>query len=250
LVILITAGVARGQISIDTDGNVAVGLAQPPSHTKLFSECNPGLNCTGNNIYGLIGKAENNGYSAYGMGGFANSNSSDVNIGVRGFASAASSFIAGIHGRGDGTGSFAGFFLGNVHVTGGINGNSDERFKQEVASLDGSVNLEKIIELQPRRYFAKSDEELQQQGLPRQGASEEVRFGLIAQELEEVIPELVREVTSPVDLDAEGEMRFVTTKAVNYIGLIPVLIAGMQEQQKQIDRLAARIEALENMMLE
>ena len=96
----------------------------------------------------------------------------------------------------------------------------------------------------------KSDDELQQQGLPPQGASEGVKFGLIAQELEEVIPELVSEVTSPVDLDTEGDMHFVTTKAVNYSGLIPVLIAGIQEQQGQINELEARIATLEAMMQE
>ena len=209
------------------------------------------MNCAGSYVYGVVGKAANNGNTAVGVGGFAQNINSDANIGVRGFASAGSSFTAGIHGRGiGGSGHYAGYFIGDVHVTGDINGNSDERFKKQIASLNGSDNLKKLLELQPRRYHVISDEELQQQGLPRQGASEDVKFGLIAQELELVIPELVREVISPVDLDTEGEIRFVKTKAVNYNGLLPVLIAGVQEQQAQIEALEARIEALEKMIQE
>jgi len=50
--------------------------------------------------------------------------------------------------------------------------------------------------------------------------------GVIAQELEEVFPELVR----------TGE-----NKSVNYNGLIGVLIEAVKEQQKQIEELKKQI---------
>ena len=58
----------------------------------------------------------------------------------------------------------------------------------------------------------------------KQGSDD--RIGLIAQELEEVIPEVV-----------SGN----NIKAVNYIDLIPVLIKAIQEQQIQIDNLKRQL---------
>lgn len=54
-------------------------------------------------------------------------------------------------------------------------------------------------------------------------------YGVIAQELEEVLPELVK----------QGEV-----KSVNYNGLIGVLIEGMKSQQEQINRLEQKIQEL------
>jgi hypothetical protein len=56
-------------------------------------------------------------------------------------------------------------------------------------------------------------------------------YGVIAQELEEVIPELVK----------TGEV-----KSVNYNGLIGILIEGMKSQQEQINRLEQKIQELTN----
>jgi hypothetical protein len=52
------------------------------------------------------------------------------------------------------------------------------------------------------------------------------KIGLLAQEIEEVFPELVREAE-----DKDG------TLSVNYQGLIPVLINAIKEQQDQIEEL-------------
>ena len=54
-------------------------------------------------------------------------------------------------------------------------------------------------------------------------------YGVIAQELEEVLPELVK----------DGEI-----KSVNYNGLIGILIEGMKSQQEQINRLEQKIQEL------
>ena len=52
-------------------------------------------------------------------------------------------------------------------------------------------------------------------------------MGVIAQNVEEVIPELI-----------SGE----ETKSVNYSGLIGLLIETVKDQQKQIDELKARLD--------
>ncbi|HWO02191.1 MAG TPA: tail fiber domain-containing protein, partial [Blastocatellia bacterium] len=64
----------------------------------------------------------------------------------------------------------------------------------------------------------------------KEKSDEALNLGLIAQEVEPLIPELVSTGT-----DAEQ------TKGLNYIGLIPVLVKGVQEQQTQIEGQQKRI---------
>ncbi|WP_163324793.1 tail fiber domain-containing protein [Draconibacterium mangrovi] len=59
------------------------------------------------------------------------------------------------------------------------------------------------------------------------------QLGLIAQEVQEVFPEIV-------------SAREDGTLGISYTGLIPVLIKAFQEQQAEIDDLKARIEKLED----
>jgi hypothetical protein len=58
------------------------------------------------------------------------------------------------------------------------------------------------------------------------------QIGVIAQDVEKVFPELVGE--------NEGY------KTTNYIGLIPVLIEAVKEQQQMIDELKTQIKQLQN----
>ena len=60
----------------------------------------------------------------------------------------------------------------------------------------------------------------------------ENKIGLLAQEILEVFPELVKEGG-----DNNGIM------SVNYQGLIPVLINAIKEQQNQIDELIIKIKS-------
>ena len=60
--------------------------------------------------------------------------------------------------------------------------------------------------------------------------------GVIAQEVQEVVPELVKEVEG-----LNGEDSFLT---VSYEKLVPVLIESIKEQQKQIDELRKLIDRM------
>ena len=62
------------------------------------------------------------------------------------------------------------------------------------------------------------------------------QIGLIAQEVEEIIPEVVRE-----EKIYDGEW-----KGVNYEKLTAVLIGAVKEQQEQIEELKTRIAVLES----
>ena len=59
-----------------------------------------------------------------------------------------------------------------------------------------------------------------------------LQLGLVAQDAEEVVPEIVR-------TDRDG------WKSVQYSKLIPVMIEALKDQQEQIGALMARVRALE-----
>jgi uncharacterized protein YukE len=99
-----------------------------------------------------------------------------------------------------------------------ING-SDRRLKSNIDSL--TYGMEEIMQLNPVSYKLKDREK------------GDTHLGLIAQQLEKVIQE-------PVET-GEGEKQL---KGVRYPSLIPVLINGMQEQQKQVQKQQDEIKEL------
>ncbi len=137
---------------------------------------------------------------------------------------------------------YAGYFNGNVYVSGTITSTSDAAKKTNINELTGAMSL--ISQLKPKTYNFKADPDLV---LPS-----EKQFGFLAQEIEGVLPELVKTVETvgnkAVEIDGEMQTEPVATgeiKTVNYIGMIPVLVQGMQEQQALIEAQAKRIEELE-----
>lgn len=135
--------------------------------------------------------------------------------------------------------NYAGYFNGNLHVTGSFTVTSDERLKDNVAAIQGS--LEKVMQLQPKEYFYNSGK------YPGLNLPKEKQFGLIAQEVASVIPEIVKEESVPVkpgNPGPRGEHIYESEKyqGVNYIAMIPILVQAIQEQQKQIEMLKARLQ--------
>ena len=195
--------------------------------------------------YGLYGVSYTSTGSGMNAGVYARTQPSDPNdAGATRYTFYASA------GQGTGT-HYAGYFSGAVHVTGTLTYPSDARFKEAVEPLAGQELLEKVGRLRPASYRYKQDAVGR-----RMGFSDGVRFGFLAQELEAVFPEVVREQTHLVErFDAaapgSGEGVFETVaqpvveevsyKAVNYVDLIPVLVGAIQEQQAEI---AALKEAL------
>lgn len=89
---------------------------------------------------------------------------------------------------------------------------SDIRAKEKIVDLDFYAT-EKVMALQPKSYYMKND-------------SKQIRYGLIAQEVNEVLPDLVYG-------DVEGD-DFV---GLDYNGVIPVLIKAIQELKAEIETL-------------
>jgi hypothetical protein len=104
---------------------------------------------------------------------------------------------------------------------------SDQRFKENVRDLNDG--LEKVMALQPRLYDWK------------EGKGQDIKNarGFIAQEFEQVFPDMIDEWKDPAP---EGEEPYKSVRA----DLIPVLVKAIQEQQAIIDAQQAALETLTN----
>jgi hypothetical protein len=117
---------------------------------------------------------------------------------------------------------------------------SDRKLKENIVSLSGS--LEKIKALNPVSYNFKKDKEFKDLRLP-----EEKQLGLIAQELEKVFPEMVKDMPADERTGRDGKKTITPGfKAVQYQGLIALLISGIQEQQRMIEDVQTRLAVSDN----
>src|SRR5690554_3556794 len=161
--------------------------------------------------------------------------------------------ITGVYGQTtDVTNGWAGYFTadlgidGSVYAVGAGNFNvSDGRLKSNVVPIENA--LDKIMLLKPKHYtiVTKSVPNLNDGKVVEKYRQE---YGVIAQELELVFPEMISEKAFFKSSGDQNEY-----KAVNYVQLIPVLIEALKElkeevdtNKSEIDLLKAEIEALKN----
>ena len=119
---------------------------------------------------------------------------------------------------------------GDLHVDGDVIAYSttvsDKRLKDNIFTLDSA--LDKVSKLRGVEYIWNSGS--------RKGQSD---IGFIAQEVEEVIPQIVREKKMPL-------MDGGTYKTVDYEKVTSLLVEAVKEQQSIIAKLEQRIESLES----
>ena len=134
-------------------------------------------------------------------------------------------------------GVLAGYFNGVVAQTGVLTITSDRKFKSDIAPLLNSS--ERIFKLKPSLYNFRKDKEYAFMGFDRS----KPQAGFIAQEMEEVFPELVENITHPAGFNSEGKKLHdeLDYKGVNYVGLIPHLVATIQEQNARIEMLEEKL---------
>jgi Chaperone of endosialidase len=132
--------------------------------------------------------------------------------------------------------SWAAAIFGDGFYTGTWMQSSDRRLKTEIRAQSNS--LSKILQLRPSQYKYREDTPY---SLP-----EGIHHGFIAQEMEEVLPELVSDVTMPVNTDPDkmGTSETVQYKAINYIELIPMLTSALQELNAKVEAQAGEIARL------
>lgn len=120
-----------------------------------------------------------------------------------------------------------------VYATNGIINTSDRRDKENIRQL--KYGLAEIMRMEPVSFSWKRDTE------------SGPKLGLIAQDLQKVISEVVVDKGWHTD-EKTGQRRAVPMErlGVFYSDLIPVLIKGIQEQQEQIEKLTTKISSQES----
>jgi hypothetical protein len=161
--------------------------------------------------------------------------SSAVSIAVNGSAQSGgiTQQVIGVQGKniGGNSTSRAGKFIDDLEYTGSLIPPSDINLKDNVVPLTGALAL--IEQLQPKRYTFRTAQ------YPQMNLPMEPQLGLIAQDVQAILPELVHSSYMAEVVDSAGT---IISPEVNYMGmeylpLVALLIAGMQEQQDQIAQL-------------
>ncbi|MEX0995647.1 MAG: tail fiber domain-containing protein [Flavobacteriaceae bacterium] len=219
------------------------------------------------------------GVGAFGVRGL--SNPAIINgVGVRGqgyFAIEGFGAEEGVYGQGlvgvvgvttDLAAGWAGIFDGDVFVTGEVFATaftpSDKRVKKNFREIDNALTTinalkpslyEKNVSIVRNKHNEKyvqslslnTNNNINQRISNSNNSSDQTEYGLIAQEVELILPNLIKE--KKINIEGLGE---INLKSVNYTGLIPILIQGIKEQQEIIenqDSRIARLEALVNQLI-
>ena len=110
---------------------------------------------------------------------------------------------------------------------------SDGRLKDNIEPISSSTSLTKVLQLNPVYYKWRKDI-VPSSFLKAYGEGRQI--GLIAQEVEDIIPEVVK----------DGALYDKQWKGINYSKLTAMLIGAVKEQQEQIEELKTRITELES----
>lgn len=148
----------------------------------------------------------------------------------------------GVYSQVNTTAGDAGYFLGDVYISGVLT-NPSARFLKTNINTPKPV-LEKLLTVEVKKYDYKT-EEYDFMNLP-QGK----QTGFIAEDFALIFPELVKETINPEQFDLEDQnKKLISPKiefnSVNYIGLIPTLVKGIQEQHEIIKIQEERVSKLE-----
>lgn len=141
--------------------------------------------------------------------------------------------------------TWAGWFDGKVNVQGSLTVNgfpvmlSDQMFKENVNDITDASSI--LNELRPRTYTYDTTH------FEDFNFESGMQMGLIAQEVEEIIPFIVSEQMRPAQYDSLGneflpEIKF---KGIQYDQLISLLVAGHKEQSQMIDSLESIVKKQE-----
>ncbi len=135
------------------------------------------------------------------------------------------------------TGSFN--VNGPTTCTSGAWLSSDQLFKTAIDSIANALAI--IYQLKPRSF---NFDTANVYGL---NFNDQKQYGLIAQEVEQVLPELVSTTTKTAVYDTAGVLvtPAITYKILNYTAFSAILMKGIQEQQQKINSLSTKADSQE-----
>jgi len=110
----------------------------------------------------------------------------------------------------------------DLYVDGVIYNPSDVILKTDIKDIS-KAEVDALMTLTPKTFHFVKEKEKEEGGDRR-------HYGVVAQDVEQVLPDLVKQTETP-----DGPH-----KSVNYIELIPLMLAKIQDLQAQIDRLKTR----------
>jgi len=245
-----------GQIKMNENGNVSIGSTEPKDYIGLYIRNIP---ITTTNLWGAQSRFFNIPHEVSTIQGFnAFVSSADpvdygIATGIIGqVQNYRNGFNYGVFGRVTGEhngaailgtcdwanpnvpGRYAGYFRGNVHVTGQISGwansiaGDDRLFQDNISTLQKS-EIEKLMLLNPVVYqfkpekplFYKCDTTTTKHKVDPSLLNRD-HIGFIAQEFKKVYPDLVYK-------NDHGVL------SINYTGLIPILVEAFKAQQMRMD---------------
>jgi hypothetical protein len=250
-------GYFNGTVYCTGAGN-QYGVYSNGSSTGVYSQGSTnGVYAVGS-TYGVYGSGIS--YGVYGSGISYGVYGHSSSIGVRGEGGSYGIYCSGSsYGiyAGSSSPGWAGYFNGKVYSTGGYI-TSDQKLKQNIRDFTSAMDI--INKLKPKQYEFRQDGNYKLMNLP-QGS----HFGLIAQDVEKVMPDLVNDtkfetaMAQPQTTEAaleqtqesvktETQSESIEFKALNYTELIPILIKGIQELDGENAQLKSYLEELKQLV--
>lgn len=242
------------QLKVNSDGRVSVGTTVLIGGVKVTSGDSFSYTYPSTYSIGLQGRSST-GQHSVGVKGTTYAPSDATSIAVQGIAGGGvSGRIYGVFGALNETtkdgagvvgtllnhtgivvpGRYAGYFYGPVKATEDITAPSlitpsDIRLKENIVSLNEDEAerniLHKLQELNVIKYNY-IDKDLGTNSdtttVERKDAKKKIHYGLVAQELQGIFPDLVK----------EGQDGYL---GVNYVELVPILIRSIQELKQELD---------------
>jgi hypothetical protein len=195
---------------------------------------NFGLKGTANiasvNNFGVHGqvRGESPSINNVGVYGFADGPSINYNFGGY-FKACGSAKHIGVYAEVCDTTGNAGYFVGNIVSTQPAISLSDETIKTNINEIEGAMQI--IEQLEPVNYSFNTE------AYPHLNLSTSLNYGFRAQQVQEVLPSIVKQIVHPAQNDSLGNEISPEENllGIEYQQLIPILTAGMKAQQAQIE---------------
>lgn len=241
LSIMASSMMLHAQLKINNQGKIALGDTTAVSSAQMIA-----LTAGAGNQIGVLGVARANTESSsfgtiigrsYGVMGVAGGGSSVYNYGVYGQLknSAKGAGVVGTTTSSSLTfnSRHAGYFNGTVYCSSSMTAtsfttSSDMRIKKGISEINSKA-LTNILRLNPVQYTWDKDQYAKVTSSNREDLDEflddKVHYGLLAQEVRELFPDLV------YGDEKEGLL------SINYTELIPILIQSIQELSAQLSEL-------------
>ncbi len=273
---------------VTSGGNVGIGTTFPSYKLQVqgadygISGYGNTIGVAGNGYYGMYGSSTT-GFGVFGLGsgsGTTGVQGQADGTGVYGYciSSSGGNGVYGYAGYGNGvncestngygsyhysydnnalyaydannTAYWAGFFVGDVYSSTGVYASSDQNLKQNIKDFPNAMSI--IDQLKPKQYDFKHEGVYSKMNLPMGN-----HYGLIAQDVEKILPNLVKNSKFNMPSNskdgkrqdsAKTENESMSFKSLNYTEFIPILIKAVQEQQQTINGLQQQIDDLKTMI--